>query len=951
MADKIRELKTQMRGRWRSFFTGRYGGMFSHSKGQPCPVCGGEDRFVFDDKFGDGNWLCRHECSGRQSSDGLELVKLLEKTDIKGAITVVESYLGGKKSVRVNTIEEMEPVPEVTEAIGGTCHLVPAPDIQYKPGATLTVWLYARKQKATIEYEYFWDWINPDGIREGYIGRTDKKICHQIFWLDEHGWTVGTLGDNRPAFVARLDKPIILIVEGEKAALQVAAATNKYSVVTWTGGASACHCTNWDFLKGREVYLFPDNDKPGIEAMNKLYNSIKNSCRATIINPPSDAPPKWDLGNLTEDIFADFDEEIKAMIEKKEAPLELIAPEDTSLKIRELIRPLGFLDGNCYIMHWHKDERKQVYVQEVEAVGSKGIDRHKLMFWKEWDDWKRLYGEKVSLDDVIPDIVGACKSQGVYDATKIRGAGFWEDKGRTVFHAGTRLYLNEQVVDLSAEDLEFIYQSRPPMVSPAFDFKNQLTPDEKRQILRVLCTSNVSKLTSIGYILGWLILAVQSGRLKWRPHMYIEGKTGSGKSSIFRVARTLMGPGVEDITDSPTEASIRQRLGSDARPILFDESEAKNRMGEHEREKINGLKRASCSDSEAIITRGTASGRAQIFKPRFMILEAGINKPKADEANLNREIEIEVLHKSIQPDWDDVPFYLEDILSDPLTFAEAFGEGGSGGIVSEWADSKIWDRFIASAHACAPETDKNFNVFKKEILKVADGRAGDTHGIVLGAFSAFMVGEVMENDEKTIEAFLDRTIWNAIAERKQEETTEVELLKYINQMPIQIEDEDGRKTTNTIVAALLEIKTLWDHASKHSQVAGRAERYFKTEISYIEHTHYQGQVEKCKSIFRALGLLGITLKKYGDEYFVFFANKNQVLAQKMSGTSYHHRWNSILKRLQGTEPNISFRCPSQQSQKGLKIPYSPYFLCEDDEQEEPCQNENINPEEPDIDLF
>lgn len=29
-------------------------------RGCPCPICGGTDRFVFDDKRGQGNWLCRH---------------------------------------------------------------------------------------------------------------------------------------------------------------------------------------------------------------------------------------------------------------------------------------------------------------------------------------------------------------------------------------------------------------------------------------------------------------------------------------------------------------------------------------------------------------------------------------------------------------------------------------------------------------------------------------------------------------------------------------------------------------------------------------------------------------------------------------------------------------------------------------------------------------------------
>ena len=39
----------------------------------PCPVCGGKDRFRFDDKGGRGTWIC----STCGAGDGIELVKRL----------------------------------------------------------------------------------------------------------------------------------------------------------------------------------------------------------------------------------------------------------------------------------------------------------------------------------------------------------------------------------------------------------------------------------------------------------------------------------------------------------------------------------------------------------------------------------------------------------------------------------------------------------------------------------------------------------------------------------------------------------------------------------------------------------------------------------------------------------------------------------------------------------
>ncbi|ENA4554681.1 hypothetical protein ABGQ05_002066 [Escherichia coli] len=48
-------------------------------QGGPCPACGGDDRFTFDDKEGRGTFICR-KCPDEtdayyQAGDGLELVR------------------------------------------------------------------------------------------------------------------------------------------------------------------------------------------------------------------------------------------------------------------------------------------------------------------------------------------------------------------------------------------------------------------------------------------------------------------------------------------------------------------------------------------------------------------------------------------------------------------------------------------------------------------------------------------------------------------------------------------------------------------------------------------------------------------------------------------------------------------------------------------------------------
>ncbi|WP_427026556.1 DUF7146 domain-containing protein (plasmid) [Aureimonas ureilytica] len=56
----------------------------------PCPMCGGKDRFRFDDKDGRGTWICS-QCG---AGDGIELVKQFQRVDFKEAARLIEQHIG-----------------------------------------------------------------------------------------------------------------------------------------------------------------------------------------------------------------------------------------------------------------------------------------------------------------------------------------------------------------------------------------------------------------------------------------------------------------------------------------------------------------------------------------------------------------------------------------------------------------------------------------------------------------------------------------------------------------------------------------------------------------------------------------------------------------------------------------------------------------------------------------
>lgn len=61
---------------------------FLRNKHGPCPVCGGKDRYRFDDR-GKGMWLC-NKCG---SGDGFSLIKMLRNVDFRAAAQLVRDVL------------------------------------------------------------------------------------------------------------------------------------------------------------------------------------------------------------------------------------------------------------------------------------------------------------------------------------------------------------------------------------------------------------------------------------------------------------------------------------------------------------------------------------------------------------------------------------------------------------------------------------------------------------------------------------------------------------------------------------------------------------------------------------------------------------------------------------------------------------------------------------------
>lgn len=113
--DRLNDVKAAANGRWAQILAalGIPETLLDKSKHQPCPSCGGKDRFRFTDNGGRGWWICNH-CSP-QGGSGFDLLMLVYGYDFNEAVKEVSAILGmgGNTRHRVPVVlPEIQKQPE-----------------------------------------------------------------------------------------------------------------------------------------------------------------------------------------------------------------------------------------------------------------------------------------------------------------------------------------------------------------------------------------------------------------------------------------------------------------------------------------------------------------------------------------------------------------------------------------------------------------------------------------------------------------------------------------------------------------------------------------------------------------------------------------------------------------------------------------------------------------------
>jgi putative DNA primase/helicase len=627
----------------------------------------------------------------------LRLVQLARNTDIKTAAQWLADRIGSAPVMAHSKSEVWVPMP-------------------FAPSMATDADFVKKGRKPSAVWEY----LGKDKEIRGYAVRFDTPAGKEVLpltWCKSptgaEGWKWKAMAEPRPLFnlpaLIRSSDPVI-IVEGEKAASALIAAG--FNATTWSGGSSAHGKTYWEFLRGRECVIWPDNDSPGMVAAEAIAKRLESICeQISMVVPPIDAEAGWDAADATLEQMQDLIQHAEA---RANITPEINVEPAQSDRVADLPFRLLGADGDLF---YYMPDKSQQIVSLAAAAHSK----NNLMRLAPLQSWEIVFpgnNSGANWDAAINALIQRSQSMPMFDSRRIRGRGCWIDGKDIVYHAGDKLVVNGEFVQIPAYN-----SSRRAIYHGALEIPtetDQVATNSESAKLIDLCEMLSWERPLYGKLLaGWLALAPIGGALRWRPHLWVTGPSGSGKSWIVsNIIQPIVGDAAVHVQGATSEAGIRGTLGSDSLPVVFDEAESEDRASQTRFESILTLARQSSTETGAGIVKGTAQGGSVTYLIRSAFLFASIGVAAVKKSDVSR-ISILQLRKNLGRD-----------------ASEHFDK-----VVALWKTTVSSDRYCSKFRARCIKNAKiireNCEIFGRVAVEfTGDKRSADQIGALLaGAYS------------------------------------------------------------------------------------------------------------------------------------------------------------------------------------------------------------------------
>ena len=306
----VTTLKQQADGRWPELLS-TLGGISADTldgKHHPCPKCSGVDRFRAID-IEVGALFC-NQCFAEKNGDGIAALVWLTGKTFSETLDMLAEYLDAKPTEQGHALDW-------TSTIGAGGHTGNG-----KPKIVAT-YRYVDEQDNLL-YE---------------VVRFDPKDFRQRRPKPNGGWAWSVKGTRLvpyrlPELLAN-PKRFVFVVEGEKDADNLAGIN--LLVTCNSGGAGKWTAEHAQYLRGRRVFILPDNDEPGRKHAQQVARTLQGIAASVRIVELPGLPPKGDVSDWleaggTRERLVDLAEAATEWTPSAEPEPELVA--DTAKRIR-----------------------------------------------------------------------------------------------------------------------------------------------------------------------------------------------------------------------------------------------------------------------------------------------------------------------------------------------------------------------------------------------------------------------------------------------------------------------------------------------------------------------------------------------------------------------------------------------------------------------------------------
>jgi putative DNA primase/helicase len=532
---------------------------------------------------------------------------------------------------------------------------------------------------------------NYDGVLIGAVARYDLPTGKEIIpytWCEKRhggkidaGWRAKAFFKPRCLFGSHLlaHKPQNLIfVEGEKCAVALQNLFKHVAVLTWPGGAQAHRYADFSRIKGFQVFLWPDADDAGRDAMISVGEKLLANGNKVFWFPLN---AEWSDGYDAADAISNGmtrDEIVGRLTQKVpflepdavSAPIEERTEQPAIEPVNEIEEALPANEVPFKILGSDGDRFYYLPISNRRIISLTASQHKKLEFLQlapAWY-WETQFpsggGEKVDWFAAANALISQASLRD-FDLSQVRGRGAWLDNGKTVFHAGSHLIINGEAKNFEDHNGEYTYPRARPL---GLELRKALPATQTRKLLDLLGCIQFKNPIDHKFLAGWLAVAPICGALEWRPHIWLSGASGTGKSWIVsNIIRPLLGPIALFCQSVSTEAGIRQALGCDALPVCFDEAESEREHDHKRMQSVLVLARQASRESDSRIMKGTASGQALSWHVRSCFMFASIGVAATQRADQSRVSVLELLpeHQRTVDRWPEMTALWAETVADP----------------------------------------------------------------------------------------------------------------------------------------------------------------------------------------------------------------------------------------------------------------------------------------------